>query len=400
MTFASMRETIRATRNTIYMNTGFTGPSTDRVVNRVHSVLEKEAEVGPASVEGLQYTRGLGGEATEAVAQLLNASPEQITLTHGTTEGVHVVVYGMKWQPGDEFITCNLEHPALATPATVLEERFGAVSKRVEIATDSSAGEIIERVVSAITPQTKLVALSHVQFSCGLMLPIKPIIDGAHRQNVPVLIDGAQTGGQLAIDVKALDVDYYSISGQKWLLGPQGTGAMYVKSERWQGLDPLFTTHSIVESRAMPGDGPGGAPRPLQRFRIASQSPALTAGFTEAVRVVLELGQAEIEARSKALADRFKAGAAGIKNVGLTCPTDPQLSCGLASITIEGWQPQQIVDALWERWRIAVRSVAFPPAVRFSLGWFNTEDEVDKALSALQTLASENPPPPTDQAAH
>jgi selenocysteine lyase/cysteine desulfurase len=175
---------------------------------------------------------------------------------------------------------------------------------------------------------------------------------------------------------------------------------MYVKGERWQELDPLFTTHTIVESRALPGDGPGTAPRPLQRFRIASQSPALTAGFTEAVRVVQELGQEKIEARSVALAQRFKQGAAAINGLVLTCPTDPELSCGLASIGIEGWQPGQIVDAQWQRWRIAVRSVAFPPAVRFSMGWFNTEDEVDKALSALQTLADEIPPPPGEPAGH
>lgn len=400
MTFASMRESIRATRHTIYMNTGFTGPSTDRVVSRVHEVLEKEAEVGPASVEGLQLTRGMAGQAAEAVAEMLNASPEEITLTHGTTEGLHVVVYGMKWQPGDEFVTCNLEHPALATPAGVLEERFGAVSKRVELSTDSSAGEISERIVSAITPKTRLVALSHVQFSCGLKLPIKSIADAAHRQGVPVLVDGAQTGGQLAIDVKALGVDYYSVSGQKWLLGPQGTGAMYVKGDRWRELDPLFTTHTIVESRAMPGDGPAGASRPLQRFRIASQSPALIAGFTEAVRVAQELGLEEIEARSKALAQRFKSGASEIKGLNLTCPTDPELSCGLASVAMEGWQPGQLVEALWQRSRIAVRSVAFPPAVRFSMGWFNTEDEVDKALAALKTLAGETPPPATETAPH
>ena len=118
----------------------------------------------------------------------------------------------MPWTAGDEFVSCNLEHPALATPAGVLEQRFGATVKRVELSPTASAGEIIESFAGAITPATKLVALSHVQYSCGLKLPIKQIAEIAHRNGTLIMVDGAQTGGQLDIDVKALDVDFYSIS--------------------------------------------------------------------------------------------------------------------------------------------------------------------------------------------
>ena len=150
MSLSTLRDSIRATRNIIYMNTGFTGPSPEPVLQRVREVMEKEATVGPASIEGLQQSRAIGEEAREVVASLLNATPDEIAVTHGTTEGLHVAIYGLHWHPGDEFMTCNLEHPALATPANVLEER-GVTVRRVEVPANASSGEALELLSSAMT---------------------------------------------------------------------------------------------------------------------------------------------------------------------------------------------------------------------------------------------------------
>ncbi len=132
MSLTALRESIRATRDVIYMNTGFTGPSPELVLARMREVFEKEASVGPASVEGLAQSRAIADEAREVIASLLNADVDEVAMTHGTTEGLNLAVYGLDWQPGDEFVTCNLEHPAFATPANVLEER-GIDVKRVEV---------------------------------------------------------------------------------------------------------------------------------------------------------------------------------------------------------------------------------------------------------------------------
>jgi selenocysteine lyase/cysteine desulfurase len=392
MSLTRLRDSIRATREVIYMNTGFTGPSPKPVLERVREVMEKEATVGPASVEGLAQSRQIGEEAREVVASLLHASPDEVAVTHGTTEGLHVAIYGLKWEPGDEFVTCDLEHPALATPASVLEER-GVTVKRVEITANAGSGEALELLAGALSAKTKMVALSHVQYSCGLKLPAKQIIEAAHRVGALVALDGAQTGGQLTLDVKALDVDFYSISGQKWVLGPNATGALYMHERHQRTIAPIFSTHAVAEARAMPADGPGGG-NPLMRFRVASQSPALTAGFTTAIKLLQEIGLEEVEAYTQALGARLREGAASIKGCGVTGPMGDAESCGLTAVTVEGWEPRQLVDALWERWRIAVRAVNFPPAIRFSTAPFNTEAEVDTALEALRTLAGRSPQPP------
>jgi L-cysteine/cystine lyase len=391
MSFEALRDSIRATRDVIYMNTGFTGPSPEPVLARMWEVIEKESAVGPASAEGLAQSRQISEDARDAVGSLLNAETDEVTVTHGTTEGLHVVIYGLKWQPGDEFVTCNLEHPALATPAGVLEERYGVTVKRVEVPADASAGEALEALSAAMSDKTKLVALSHVQFSCGLKLPVKQLVEAAHGAGALIALDGAQTGGQIGIDVKDLGVDFYSISGQKWLLGPNGTGALYVKREHQRTIEPLFSTHALADSRSLPGDGPGGG-SPLMRFRIASQSPALTAGFAKAIGLLQQIGLEEVEAYCHKLGSQLREGLASIPGCTLTGPAAVDASCGLTTVAVEGWEARQLVDALWQRWRIAVRAVAFPPAIRFSTAPFNTPDEVDQALAAVRTLAGETPP--------
>jgi L-cysteine/cystine lyase len=399
MSLTTLRESIRATRDVIYMNTGFTGPSPEPVLQRMREAFEFEATVGPASVEGLSVNRQIAEDARATVASYLNGDVDEVAITHGTTEGLNAVIYGMQWKPGDEFVSCALEHPALGTPCQVLEERYGATVKRVDVAANATAADALAAFKAAITPQTKLVAISHVQYSCGLKLPLKEIIDAAHASGTLIAVDGAQTGGQLALDVQALGVDFYSISGQKWVLGPNGTGALWAKREHIRKLEPLFTTNAIADTRALPGDGPGGG-NPLARFRIASQSPALTAGFATALSLLQEIGMEEVEAYCLKLGNRLRAGVGDIKGATLTGPTDPAATCGLAAVAIEGWEPRQVVDALWNRYRIAVRAVASPAAVRFSTHAFNTEGEVDKALDALRTIASEPAPPVEESTGH
>jgi selenocysteine lyase/cysteine desulfurase len=164
-------------------------------------------------------------------------------------------------------------------------------------------------------------------------------------------------------------------------------------------LEPIFNTNALADARGALGDAPG-APNPWMRFRIASQSPALTAGFTTAMRLLQDIGMAEVEAHCKKLGDRMRAGVAQIPGCVLTGPWQDEMTCGLTSVAIDGWQPRQVVDALWERYRVAVRAVNEPPGIRFSTAHFNTEEEVDRALEALRTVAAEPAPPVEAVAAH
>lgn len=379
--------------DTIYMNSGWSGPSSREVLDRVREVMEREAAVGPASVEGVRLAREKTAQALPVIAGLIGADSSEVAVTHGTTEGVNLVLYGTKWNRGDELVSCDLEHGAIMTPTHVLEERFGIVANRVDVEPNATTQQMLDLFEKAITRRTKVVALSHIQFSVGLRLPIFEISEMAHRVGALVLIDGAQTAGHIKIDVRELGCDFYAFSGQKWLCGPQATGAFWADPDKIRQIDPPFMTHAIADDRAEGGET-AGLPHMLQRFRLASQSPALVAGFTRAIELMEDIGAEEIEKHAQDLGDRLRNGIGELSACKLIGPNGGPESCGLVSVSLEGWQPSQIVNELWDRWRIAGRAVRHPGAVRFSMAAFNQESDADAVVEALRTLSKEEPPIP------
>ena len=128
--------------------------------------------------------------------------------------------------------------------------------------------------------------------------------------------------------------------------------------------------------------------------------PALTAGFATALGVLTDVGMEEIEEHCAHLGDKLRAGVSSIPGCSLTGPITEDATCGLTAVAVKGWEPRQVVDTMWNRYRIAVRAVASPAAIRFSTAPFNTEGEVDKALDALKTIASEPAPPVEEGSGH
>ena len=382
MNVEQLRDNLPVTRDMVYMNTGWSGPMPVPVLNRIRETLEREAEGGPASIKGLALTRGLQDEARESLGALVNADPDDLLLTHSTREGLDVVIYGMEWQPGDELLICDLEHPALTSPADVLAQRNGVVVVNPNISYTAQQGEILETIAASITPKTRLVALSHIQFTCGLRMPIKEIAQAAHAQGVPLLVDGAQTAGHIELDLADLGADYYALPGQKWLLGPNGTGALYVDPARREGLEPLFSTNQIEANRAYERS-------PLARFNLVTHNPGLVAGLSESARLASEIGISAIEERAMLLSDQLRSEAASIDGCALLSPTSRESACGLVTVALDGWPPENLVATLQERFNIVGRTVHNPDGIRFSTHFFNTEREVTQVAGALRQLAAE-----------
>ena len=374
MDFDELRRSIAGLDAITYLNTGWAGPSPGRVLARMRDIAAEESRVGPASPDGIALATRVAKEATGAAARLLNADAQDVVLTHGTTEGVDVVLHGLGWEPGDELLTCDLEHPALEEPAALLEERRGVSVRRVRLSPKASADEALDTIHSAITPRTRLVALSHIMYTCGLKLPAADIARAAHEAGAMVLFDGAQSGGHVRLDVAETGADFYAVSGQKWLFGPAGTGALYVQRDRHELLTPLVRSPGV------------GFFTGLEALRLTSGSAQLQAGFAEAVRVYEELGAQRTEARIRELAARLREGMSEMSGVAVTGPDDPETSCGLTAIAADGWAPADLASALWERHRIAARTVGYPEGVRFSTAAFNDEGDVDRALEAVRSL--------------
>ena len=381
-----LREQIPVCQVMTYLNTGWSGPSPLAVVNAIKDRLDHEMAEGPTSPDVYQAGREVQAKVREAVAGLLNASPEEICVTRNTTEGLNIVINGLRWQPGDEIITCDLEHSSVLIPSYFQQHQHGAVVKMLRMAPDESREGILEKIESAISDRTRLVFLSHVEYSSGLRMPVKEIRRLTKDRSVLFLLDGAQAAGQVAMDMAALDCDFYSMAGHKWLLGPDGAGALYVRRDLIPQLEPTF----VAGRSALHPEDPYGFELnrdSMDKFLLASTSVALQAGLLEAIGFVQAVGLEEIEGRDLDLAAAVKEALLQLPGVKVLSPLDRGTSSGLVSFSVDGITPEDTVSRLWENHRIVCRPVGFPPGVRVSLHFFNTEDEVGQLVEAVKELA-------------
>ncbi len=385
MNVAQLREQIPVCHRTTYVNTGWSGPSPISVVWAIKERLEYEMDQGPTTPEVHESGREIQKKTREEVARLLNASVEEICLTKNTTEGLNIVINGLSWHRGDEIITCDLEHSSVLIPCFFQQQRHGVVVKVLPLAPDEAWDSILNKIEAALTERTRLIFLSHVQYSCGLRMPIKEIRKMTKDRGILLLLDGAQAAGHISLDMRALDCDFYSIPGQKWLLGPEGTGALYVRKELIPEVEPMY-----VASRAvLPADEFDQFEQnssSMDKFLLTSTSAALQTGMLETIRFIQEIGVGEIEQRNLGLATSLKQALQEIPRVKVLTSLESQNASGLVSFVINGVDAKDAVSSFWDRHGIVARQVSFPSCVRVSMHFFNTEEEVSKIVKAVQEL--------------
>ena len=237
-----------------YLNTGWSGPSPTYVVDAIKSRLEIESFNGPTSPEILESGQKIMSDSKMLVSKLFNCMPEEVVLTDNTTDGINLILNGLPWKPGDEVVLCDLEHPSVLLPAYNLQSSKGVRLRMVSIDLSSNHNDIKQSFASTITGPTRLVMFSHIQYSTGLRMPVSAIASIAHKVGARVLVDGAQGPGHIDLDMNALGVDFYSSPGQKWLLGPDQTGALFIKHNLIPEVQPSrigfgFSSNFNLEGR-------------------------------------------------------------------------------------------------------------------------------------------------------
>lgn len=386
-----IRAQIPTTQNCIYLNTGWSGPSPRPVLERIKDYLELEASLGPASIAMIEIHEQTIIEARGAAARIVNASPEEIALVENTTEGINLVLNGLPWQEGDEVVTCDLEHSSGLVPCYFLQKRHGVKVRVVKLEDAQDAETILGRLEESLTHRTRLLCLSHIMYCNGLRLPLREIQEMARERGALLLVDGAQSVGQIEVDVKALGCDFYAFPGHKWLLGPEGVGALYIRRELIESLQPAKVAFWAVSSYDHEGNFTPITDS-IRKFELTTQSIALQAGFAEAVRFLEQIGQNRIESRIMQLASDFRDKLSQIPGVMLHGPEHPELASGLVSFSLQGLDAEAVTGHLWDRYRIAARSLEWPASTRLSLEFFNTEEELEQTLQAIGRLAREGIP--------
>ncbi len=385
MDVTALRKQIPTTRHMTYLNTGWSGPSPVSVIDAIEERLEYESYNGPTSPEVLDSAKEIDLSARRATAGLLNASPDEILLTANTTQGINLVMSGLPWREGDEIVTCDLEHPSILLPSYHLQRR-GVKTRVLAFAPDESHETILAKVEDALTDRTRMVFFSHIEYSCGLRMPVEQIRELTGPRGIWMLLDCAQAAGHVPVDMREIDCDFYALPGQKWLLGPDETGALYVKESLIPLIDPALVGWESVKEYDWDG---GYVPNTyeIDKLLVGTASAPLRFGYNAGIGFAQWIGVTAIEQRDLSLASALKAGLAAIPGVRVLSPMEGPGCSGLVSFVIDGADPQGACARLWDSYRIVVRDVVRPPSLRASVDFFNTDQEVAQLVEAVRELA-------------
>ena len=261
-----IRAEMPAVANRVYLNTGTCGPLSSITIGAINQTNADELALGRADAGGFKLLAQALAETRAAFARLVKADPAQIALTHHTTEGMNIVAHGLTWQPGDEVITTTSEHDGGLLPLYVLRQRYGVTLKLVDL----TPGDVLAQLEAAFTPHTRLLVFSHVTWNTGLRLPLSELVALAHRHYALTLVDGAQSAGAIPLDLPASGVDFYALPGQKWLCGPEGTGALYVRHDRLSLLGLTFAGYSSIEESGYDLTGYFMPAKGARRYEVGS----------------------------------------------------------------------------------------------------------------------------------
>ena len=361
----------------VYLNSGGSGPPSRETLAAMRET--DDLICGPAYLEGVglyAHQRDAYARARDAAAQLINAHPEDIALTQSTTHGMNLGTFALDWREGDEVVSGRSEHPGCLVPLHALQRRHGVRLRLVEPPVTP------EKVEGEMGPRTRLVALSHVDWTTGDVLPLAEITSLARDKGALTLVDGAQSVGNIPADVPATGADMYALTGHKWLLGPEGMGALYVRP----GLEVSSTNVgflSLSDPTTFKAEGGYDLRGGAGRFESSTMSPALAAGFAEAARAAHERGAAGfagIRRRAEILSDLLSE----LPRVTIRSPRPAR--SGLVSFEVEGVAAKSAAEKLLAE-GFVVRHIPEPyPYVRASTHLFNAPEELEDLAAAVGRL--------------
>ncbi len=380
--FAAARRQFLMPVDVTYCNTGTLGASPRPVVdamNRGVETLERELPDWPyfqADGEPLTGYQQLVNART-AVGSLIGAPADEVALTQNATTGMSMLGAGLDWKAGDEVVTTDHEHTGGISSFKVAAKRFGIVVKELPLSTLAAGGPdgIVKGFADAMTSRTRAVMFSHITSGLGILMPARALCALARDRGALSLVDGAQTLGQIVVDVKTLGCDAYVTSPHKWLLAPKGTGVLYIRRE---AQDRFWTT---LASTAW-DDHEKGAFRFMQ---YGTGSVPVLQGLLAAVEFMKGLGLDRVARWDAMLTTRLRDGLAKIPKARIASPADPRLAAAITTFRIDGVTARALQDALWAR-KIRVRAQGDDRGVRLSAHLYVSPADIDAVLDVARAL--------------
>jgi isopenicillin-N epimerase len=333
-------------------------------------------------------------QVTASIARYLGGDASDIAITRSTTESLAIVYHGLPLKPGDEVLATVHDHYSHHESIRLATARAGASLRKISLfdeAADASTPAIIDRLLQAVAPRTRVVGLTWVHSSTGIRLPIREIAAAlkARHPDVLLVVDGVHGIGAADETIATMGADYFCAGCHKWMFAPRGTGLIWANAQNWARLQPTIPNFSELESyTAWTEDRAPSTPANAARmtpggFHAFEHQWAMGAAFD----MHQAMGRPRVAARIRELNDRLKASLAGNCKIKLHTPMSGDLSAGLVAFEVEGVAPADVVRRLLEGRIIASTSPYAVTYARLAPSLVNSPEEVDRAAQAVHAIA-------------
>lgn len=372
----NVRHAFTVDRNMVNLNNGGVSPAPKIVMDTEIRYLEVE-NLSPSYYMWNVLDPGLE-TVRRRLARMFGCDPEEIAITRNASEALEIVQLGMELKPGDEVVTTNQDYPRMITTWEQRARRDGIVLKQVTFPVPPPSLDLLaRRIEAAITPRTRVIHICHITNRTGQIFPVKAICQMARRRGIEVVVDGAHAFGQFPFTHADLDCDYYGTSLHKWVLAPIGTGMLYVRKPKIAGIWPMMAAPDSMRENIRKFEEIGTHP--------ASQRNAIT----EALNFHDSIGAERKAERLRYLRKRWSNRLRELPAVKILNSEDPEQSCGIGFISVDGFDAPKLANYLWEKQRIWTVAIVTPgeyQGLRITPNVYTTLEEIDTFADVMERV--------------
>ncbi|WP_321477214.1 aminotransferase class V-fold PLP-dependent enzyme [uncultured Paludibaculum sp.] len=372
----NIRHAFTVDRNLINLNNGGVSPSPRMVMDTEKRYLEVE-NMSPSYYMWNVLDPGIE-TVRRRLAETFGCDPEEIAITRNASESLEIVQLGMDLKAGDEVLTTNQDYPRMITTWKQRERRDGIVLKQITFPVPPpSLDYLAHRIEENITPKTKVIHICHITNRTGQIFPVKKICQMARARGIEVVVDGAHAFAQFPFKHEDLDCDYYGTSLHKWVLAPIGTGMLYVRKSKIPKIWPMMAAPDQMVDNIRKFEEIGTHP--------ASQRNAIT----EALTFHDSIGGERKAERLRYLRRRWSNRLRELPGVKILNSDDPEQSCGIGFIQVDGLDAPALAKYLMDKYRIWTVAIVTPgeyQGLRITPNVYTTLEEVDTFASVMEKV--------------
>ena len=374
--WANIQQAFSVTRGIINLNNGGVSPS-PRMVTEAFVRYTWQQEDATAYTMW-QILEPQSETIRTGLAEIFGCDREEIAITRVASESLEILLNGIDFKSGDEILTTTQDYPRMLNTLKQRERREGLVLKLVQIPIPpKNLGEIATAFEKGITPKTKLILISHEVNLTGQITPVKAVCDMARARGIETIVDGAHSFAQFEFAQKDLGCDYFGTSLHKWLYAPKGTGLLYVKRDKIEKLWPLMAAE-VTQSHDI---------RKFEEVGTHSAAPRLAIG--EAMLFHNGIGAKRKEARLRYLSRYWMNRLKDVPKIGFNTSFDPNQSCAIANVKVEGIEPTAIGSYLFNKHRVFTTPIVHEEfkGVRITPNVYTTLGELDRFCDLMEMIA-------------